>query len=280
MVKEFIQDREVLVVDEKTEERLHYSALYGEDLALIHIKNREQLKILHQVNFDYWDIIAIVPYDFKQYPKVETQILPPIEEYQEKYNFFKERFEDFNFEKGMKQLLIRLLIRKPEQYAGVMTYLKTKNPVYVLDLEDLQYVLGDTDVYDLEEFLCQAIFGLKPRRTPQMLNYFVHVRNYAPNWILNQLKEMTLTIAYFYELKRRGVVREPLSESQYQKRVKVLNWTPIENFPKWQTQRIILEQIKNNNRQDFGHRARKIFNLKQADENTLYALVTLLGDPS
>lgn len=255
-----------------------YRTFTGEDTAILHIKNNTLLNLISGFDFSYWDIVLYTEQQWTPSDVLKGSlgerltVLPIIYKYQDKQDFFIERIKVFKFEKGIRHILLRNLIREPGIYETVMSYLQNKEDI--ITLADLQYILGDVDLYNLEEFLVNTLYGIKKRKTVWMLDYFINTRGYSGHWIYNKLREFSIDVGYLYTMHRNGVFNRAMTYMDYQTRSKAVGATVKEGWYRFTTQEVILEQYKEEGQAVLNKRVTKILTTKVQTDNDLYGLVT------
>lgn len=259
-----------------------YRTFTGEDTAILHVKNPRLLSNLKTFDFDYWNIVVYTeqhwtPDDSLQDLLGERLIqLPIIRQYTDKQDFFKDRLKGHKFEKGMQRILISNLTRDPSQYGTVKTYLDTKEGI--IKLEDLQYILGDVDLYNFEEFLINTLYGESKRKTVWMLDYFLNTRGYSGHWIYGKIRDMALQVGYLYTMHRKGVFNRAMTFTDYKTRVEAMGVTVKEGWLRFKTQEVILDKYKTEGQKILNKRIVTVLTNKIQNDNDLYGLVVKLRD--
>lgn len=263
---------------------LQYGTFTGDNLAVIHLQNSNLIPTIFKADLTTWTIVLylqkysdILPY---MSPTIKPYLeqLPVIKTWEDKESFYKERLGGYQYEKGVQQILTQLLIRQPMDYESVLTYFKNMTTDTIISLQDIQYVIGDSDIYRLNDALVNLFYGKGKRKTSWMLDYFINVREYHPVWIYNKLKELVLTIGYVYDLHRRGVIKRPLSVQDYQKRAQAAGLTPKEEWLPYRLQQQILDNMNTTTRKEYQERSNIIFNYTVTGEEDLYGLMVVMQD--
>lgn len=263
---------------------LQYGTFTGDNLAVIHLQNSNLIPTIFKADLTTWTIVLylqkysdILPY---MSPTIKPYLeqLPVIKTWEDKESFYKERLGGYQYEKGVRQILTQLLIRQPMDYESVLTYFKNMPSDTVISLQDIQYVIGDSDIYRLNDALVNLFYGKGKRKTSWMLDYFINVREYHPVWIYNKLKELVLTIGYVYDLHRRGVIKRPLTVQDYQKRAQAAGLTPKEEWLPYRLQQQILDNMNTTTRKEYQERSNIIFNYTVTGEEDLYGLMVVMQD--
>lgn len=255
---------------------LQYRSFEPNRMVFIHTQQRQHIQAVFNGDLDYWhvvlyvekfsDVTSYIPsgLDITQYKRVQS--------WQEKYDFFKQRLDGHRFDKGVKDLLVKLLIRKPTEYESVRSYLAIVEDEQIT-IDDIQYLFWDSDMYRLDDFLFNLTYGLSKRKTEWMLDYFIHVREYHPRWLYQKLVEFIEDVSYIYALKRRGVIKHALIYTDYQKRASAAGLTPKENFISYGMQLKLFEQMEVITKREFMERARQIMKTGATTEDELYAIL-------
>lgn len=263
---------------------IQYGTFTGDNLAVIHLQNSNLIPTIFKADLTTWTIVLylqkysdILPY---MSPTIKPYLeqLPVIKTWEDKESFYKERLGGYKYEKGVRQILTQLLIRQPMDYESVLTYFKNMPSDTVISLQDIQYVIGDSDIYRLNDALVNLFYGKGKRKTSWMLDYFINVREYHPVWIYNKLKELVLTIGYVYDLHRRGVIKRPLTVQDYQKRAQAAGLTPKEEWLPYRLQQQILDNMVTTTRKEYQERSNIIFNYTVTGEEDLYGLMVVMQD--
>lgn len=263
---------------------IQYGTFTGDNLAVIHLQNSNLIPTIFKADLTTWTIVLylqkysdILPY---MSPTIKPYLeqLPVIKTWEDKGSFYKERLGGYKYEKGVRQILTQLLIRQPMDYESVLTYFKNMPSDTVISLQDIQYVIGDSDIYRLNDALVNLFYGKGKRKTSWMLDYFINVREYHPVWIYNKLKELVLTIGYVYDLHRRGVIKRPLTVQDYQKRAQAAGLTPKEEWLPYRLQQQILDNMVTTTRKEYQERSNIIFNYTVTGEEDLYGLMVVMQD--
>lgn len=259
-----------------------YRTFTGENTAILHIKNPRLLNQLHTFDFDYWNIIIYIEQQWTPDERIKGKLgerltlLPFIHTYQEKQDFFKERIRGYKFEKGMQTVLLRNLTRDPSQYDTIISYLRTKEGV--ITLEDLQYILGDVDLYNLEEFLITAIYGDSKRKAVWMLDYFLHNRGYAGHWVYGKLRDTALLTSYLYTMHRNGIFNRPMTVGEYKQRAEAMGIPVKDDWLRFRTQEVIIAKYQTEGQQVLNKRVLTILQTRVTTDNDLYGLLLKLRD--
>lgn len=261
---------------------LQYRTFEDNRLVIIHASHAGHLSEVFKADFDFWDIIlyveklgSVTPFLSKEIQERVIQ-LEVVKTYEERKQFFSTRLKGYLFERGIKNTLLRLLVRTPTEYESVKTYLSNWDKSVPISLEDVQYMVGDSDIYSLDECLLNIIYGKGKQKTVWMLDYFITKREYHPIWIYKQLVGMVLDIGYMYQLYKEGVVQYPISESDYLKRVQTTKIKPKDKWLSYRTQQTILDNIKKESVTKYAKRSRIIFNTKVSSADGLYELMVRL----
>lgn len=260
---------------------LKYGSFEEDPFCIVHSNQPKVLRELLQFDGTMWDlviyverlsmIIPVIPKD----PPYEVRQLDVVRGYDQKKEFFKKRLRDYPFAKGVRGPFIQLLIRNPQDYESAVAYFDTLSD-RPITLEDIQYIMGDTDFYQLDEALINLIFGLKKRKTGMMWHYFIHTRQYHPYWLYQKLQEEIRLVGYFYTYKRLGVINHPISANEYRQRVQAAGLSPLEDWPKYQHQQRILDQVNTHPYKEFSKRAKFILDHPIESEEGLTALIGVM----
>lgn len=258
---------------------LQYGSFLEGNLVIIHTKNYDVIKEIFKGDLDYWDIILYVEKLSKVAPLLATldtdniHQMSMVRDWDDKINFFKTRLKNYKFERGVKDLVMRLLVRKPSEYASVYTYFNSLDEDHKINIDDVQYVIGDSDIYRLDDCLFNIIFGIGKRKTSWMIDYFVNVRGYHPVWMYQQVIKYAHQVVMLYTLKHKGVIKHPLNKSDYKKRMEVVQLTPDDNFLGYYQQKRVFEQMKEHSKESIMLRIRQLYRNRVQEEGDLYKLL-------
>lgn len=259
-----------------------YRTFTGESTAILHIKNLRLLSLLHTFDFEYWSIIVYLEQQWTPDDRIKDKlgerlhVLPIIKTYQDKQEFFKERIRGHKYEKGMQTVLLRNLTRDPAQYETIKSYLQTKEGI--ITLEDLQYILGDVDLYNLEEFLITALYGGSKRKVIWMLDYFLTNRGYSGHWVYGKLRDMALLTSYLYTMHRNGVFNRPMTLGEYKQRAESVGATVKDDWLRFKTQELIIAKYQSEGQQILNNRVLTVLQTTVTTDNDLYLLIVKLRD--
>lgn len=154
--------------------------------------------------------------------------LPQSETYVDKKELITKLLEKWKIafkDKQSKDLLVSLMIRNPEQLENVKLSLRifreNKNSV---DLDFIDSLFENIDHYNLDDFIVTILRGTKPRKKMEILNYFIKKKEYAPAWLINQIRERLLIINKMYIAYAQGIIEHPIPSHTLERRLKHVGW--------------------------------------------------------
>lgn len=256
---------------------LQYGSFSSNSTVIVHSGKYDILKELFKADFGYWTVILYVD----RYSTVSSLItdsnkpvqFPVVKDWEDRYNFFKKRLSGYKYQKGVMDLIIKLLIRKPVDYYSLVSYLQTVDSSLPITLEDVQYLFVDADMYRFDELVFNLFFGLTPRKTEWMLDYFIHIRGYAPRWVYQQLLKFIKDLGYLYAYKKRGVIRHALNKKDLDKRLSAAGLESNDDFLGYRMQKDLIERLPMVSKQRVMDRCNSILKIDATTEDELYAIL-------
>lgn len=156
---------------------------------------------------------------------------PKLTTWSEKYEYIFTVLNSYNANKLFKNddvldVLVRLLIRDTSKWQDVFNFLDlAKESNMEIDLDVLQVYFKDIEFYNFNDFLQQVIQGKSFKKTMGMAHYYIEVKKYSLNWILNKIREEVLNIGCVEQGYRKGIINlKSQSLDNVRERGELLNW--------------------------------------------------------
>lgn len=133
--------------------------------------------------------------------------------------------------KEVKQLLVKIIIARIKEFETIKTSLDVAiiNDLLVTE-EYLEDIAGNIDFYKLDDLFENILRGITYKKVMKQLNYFLEIKKYNPNWLLNQFREYILKINNAYSLTYNGILKHPIDKDTLKSRILASGFSGLHDF--------------------------------------------------
>lgn len=169
--------------------------------------------------------------------KPNLQVLGDTKDYSAKKELVTKAIKNMKLKivnKEVLNLLTKIIIARIKEFDTLKASLdvaKINNTP--ITLEYLEEIAGNIDFYNLDELFDLILRGSSLKKVIKQMNYFIDIKKYQPNWILNEFKQFLINVNASYALKNKGVFKHVIEKEILEQRIKKANMPNLELFYKF-----------------------------------------------
>lgn len=125
---------------------------------------------------------------------------------------------------------IKLMIRTFDTVAQTMTDIRFHAKIgSVISSDTLEEIFKDSEIVSLQEWCITMLMNEASVKPVKELHYFLTVKQYAPHWLFEQIKQTIIDIGLVYEARWQGIVLSENVRENVKTRAEVVKspYTPI-----------------------------------------------------
>lgn len=172
----------------------------------------------------------------KNIPTLKPTRLPVTEDYGSKKELLEKTLENWsiNFsDKDTRNLMVKIMISQEDNLESIRNTLEvTRLSRIVITKEFLNDTFDNIEFLKLNDLFEYILRSNSPKKLTNYLEYFLHAKEYNPNWLLMMFKDYLLNVNTMYTLKARGIVKHTLDKTTLNTRLAYTNIPNKEHFSK------------------------------------------------